>query len=104
MANAAGAPLTHPCGNTIVAAIAAWPQLSARDFYPNMASTLLKSLERRIDELIKLCNQLDQENKALKADANQWRSERDKLIQSTDQARNQVEAMIQRLRALEQES
>lgn len=69
-----------------------------------MASTLLKSLERRIDELIKLCNQLDQENKALKADANQWRNERDKLIQSTDQARNQVEAMIQRLRALEQES
>ncbi|QQD18055.1 TIGR02449 family protein [Spongiibacter nanhainus] len=64
----------------------------------------LRSLERKIDELIELCDQLDRENRELKADAQNWRSEREQLIEKTDTARAKVEAMIQRLRTLEKDS
>lgn len=63
-----------------------------------------KQLERKVAELILLCEQLDQENRALKADAHDWQCEREQLIQKTDMARAKVEAMIARLRTLEQES
>lgn len=64
----------------------------------------LRSLERKIDELIELCDQLDRENRELKADAQNWRAEREQLIEKTDTARAKVEAMIQRLRTLEKDS
>ena len=64
----------------------------------------LKALASKIDDLIELCSTLEQENRHLKADASQWQREREQLIEKTDLARNKVEAMISRLRALEQES
>lgn len=64
----------------------------------------LRSLERKIDELIELCDQLDRENRDLKAEAQGWRSEREQLIEKTDTARAKVESMIQRLRTLEKDS
>lgn len=69
-----------------------------------MADNQLQSLEQKVDELIRLCDQLNRENRILKADANSWQQEREKLMEKTDLARERVEAMIQRLRALEQES
>ncbi|MBB5186458.1 MAG: TIGR02449 family protein [Zhongshania sp.] len=57
-----------------------------------------------MDELVQLCEQLDKENRALKADARHWRTEREQLIEKTDIARAKIESMIQRLRALEKES
>ncbi len=60
-----------------------------------------KSLARKIDDLILLCNQLDQENRRLKADAANWQQEREQLTKKTDMARDKVEAMITRLKALE---
>jgi len=64
----------------------------------------LQLVERKVDELVQLCEQLDKENRALKADARHWRTEREQLIKKTDIARAKIESMIQRLRALEKES
>lgn len=64
----------------------------------------LGQLERKIDELIQLCGELDRENRALKSEARDWHQEREGLIEKTELARGKVEAMIQRLKALEQES
>lgn len=64
----------------------------------------LQLLERKIEELIQLCEQLDGENRALKADREHWKVEREQLIEKTDTARAKVESMIQRLRALEKEA
>ena len=64
----------------------------------------LQLVERKVDELVQLCEQLDKENRVLKADARHWRTEREQLIEKTDIARAKIESMIQRLRALEKES
>ncbi len=64
----------------------------------------LQILERKINEMIELCEQLDRENRRLKADSEHWKSEREQLIEKTDTARAKVESMIQRLRALEKEA
>jgi cell division protein ZapB len=66
-----------------------------------MADAQLKELEKKIDELIALCQQLNRENQALKTDSAGWREERQGLIDKNELARNKVEAMIERLRAME---
>ncbi len=71
---------------------------SAREVPP------LKVLERKVADLIHLCDQLNTENKALKVEALSWQREREQLIQKTEMARTKVEAMIERLKTLEQES
>lgn len=69
-----------------------------------MESQQLKLLERKINDLIQLCEQLDRENRLLKNTAQSWQQEREQLIQKTEIARSKVEAMIIRLKALEQET
>lgn len=69
-----------------------------------MADPQLKSLAVKINDLIQLCDQLDTENRALKAEAADWMEERDQLVDKNEIARNKVESMITRLRALEQDS
>ena len=66
-----------------------------------MADPQLKELEKKIDELIALCQELNRENQALKADSAGWREERQELMDKNELARNKVEAMIDRLRAME---
>lgn len=66
-----------------------------------MAENPLKALEKKIDELIALCQDLDRENQSLKDTQAGWRRERKELIDKNELARNKVEAMIDRLRALE---
>ena len=63
-----------------------------------------KALEIKIDELIRLCDQLNDENRSLKNKEAAWLSERSKLVENNEQARQKVEAMITRLKALEQNS
>ena len=64
----------------------------------------LKAITRKIDNLIKLCEQLEEENRSLKANAASWTTERDQLVDKTELARSKVESMINRLKELEQES
>ncbi len=66
-----------------------------------MADNQLKELEKKIDELISLCQELNRENQALKADSAGWQQERQDLLDKNELARNKVEAMIDRLRAME---
>ena len=67
-----------------------------------MADTQLKALEQKIDDLINLCSELNQENVSLKADADSWRSERESLVARNELARSKVEAILSRLRGMEQ--
>ncbi len=66
-----------------------------------MADKQLKALELKIDQLIELCNALNRENQALKAENANWQQERQDLIDKNELARSKVEAMINRLRTME---
>jgi cell division protein ZapB len=63
----------------------------------------LKKLETRVDELIKAVERLQQENKTLRDSQTHLMTERTELIEKTEMARTKVEAMIKRLKALENE-
>jgi len=63
----------------------------------------LKKLETRVDELIKAVGRLQQENKTLRDSQTHLMTERTDLIEKTEMARTKVEAMIKRLKALENE-
>lgn len=67
-----------------------------------MASQQLKVLESKINELIKVCSQLHDENRALKANESFLMNERSRLLEKNEEARVKVEAMIGRLKTLEQ--
>ena len=63
----------------------------------------LKKLETRVDELIKAVGRLQQENKTLRDSQTHLITERTDLIDKTEMARTKAEAMIKRLKALENE-
>jgi len=62
----------------------------------------LKRLERRVDELIATLHQLKEENRALRQRQDHMSQERVGLLQRNEQVRTRVEAMIGRLKAMEQ--
>ncbi len=64
----------------------------------------IKILSERVSQLIALCDQLHQQNRHLIAQERNWRDERMQLIEKNDLARQKVEAMILRLKALEHDS
>lgn len=68
-----------------------------------MSAEQFRALEHQIDQLIYRSQQLEQENKALRNQEVLWKKERVKLIEKNELARTRVEAMIHRLKALEQE-
>lgn len=68
-----------------------------------MAGDDWKILESKIDELIDLCSVLTRENRALRAQQQNWTTERAKLIEKNELAKSRVESMITRLKALEQD-
>ena len=64
----------------------------------------LKRLEKRVDALVRVCDQLQDENRSLKQRQDVLTSERASLLQKNEQVRARVEAMIGRLKAMEQGS
>ena len=64
----------------------------------------LKRLEKRVDALVRVCDQLQDENRSLKQRQDVLTSERANLLQKNEQVRARVEAMISRLKAMEQGS
>tara|TARA_B100000470_G_C19698912_1_gene349958 strand:- start:382 stop:612 length:231 start_codon:yes stop_codon:yes gene_type:complete len=64
----------------------------------------LKHLEKRLDELVQICKKLQTENQSLKQRQDSIAEERANLIQKNEQVRARVEAMIVRLKAMEQGS
>ena len=63
----------------------------------------LNQLENQVDELLVLTQVLSKENRALRAQQKNWSTERAKLIEKNELAKNRVESMITRLKALEKE-
>lgn len=61
-------------------------------------------LSEKISQLIALCDQLQQQNQQLLSQERHWREERMQLIEKNDLARQKVEAMILRLKALEHDA
>ena len=61
----------------------------------------LENLEDKVDELVALCSALDKENKNLRGRENDWLSERRQLLIKNETARSKVEAMISRLKSME---
>jgi len=64
----------------------------------------LKKLEVRVEELIRACAQLKNENSSLRSQQENLVAERADLIEKTDQAKIRVEAIITRLKSMEEES
>jgi cell division protein ZapB len=62
----------------------------------------LKRLEQRVDALVTVCDQLQDENRTLKQRQDALTTERATLLQKNEQVRARVEAMIGRLKAMEQ--
>ena len=62
----------------------------------------LQRLEKRLDELVVICRQLQEENGSLKQRQDTLIGERATLLQKNEQVRSRVEAMISRLKAMEQ--
>ncbi|MFT4798996.1 MAG: cell division protein ZapB [Candidatus Azotimanducaceae bacterium] len=63
----------------------------------------IQKLETKIDELISLCDELERKHAHLEQDRDNWLSERTRLLEKNELAKNKVEAMIMRLKSLEQE-
>jgi cell division protein ZapB len=64
----------------------------------------LKRLEKRLDELVMTCKQLQEENHSLRDRQDTLIAERASLLQKNEQVRGRVEAIITRLKAMEQTS
>ena len=64
----------------------------------------LQKLTAKFDQLIQRIEQLKAHNRLLLANEKGWRDERAHLIEKNDMARNKVESMITRLKALVQDT
>jgi len=61
----------------------------------------LERLEKRLDELVVICNQLKEANRPLKQRQDTLIADRATLLQKNEQVRARVDAMIGRLKAME---
>lgn len=76
-----------------------------------MANQTLTELESRIDLLLQACQRLRQENTSLQKQIascrgreSNWLQERSRLMERNETARSRVEAMITRLKSLEEQA
>lgn len=67
-----------------------------------MDEAQLNAIADKITRLIEQCDRLNQDNQALRQQQDEWQHERARLLQKNDLAKNKIEAMIGRLKALEQ--
>ena len=98
----------HVRGNNMIEMI---DSTESRDYIDHMTENInstfeheLKRLEKRVDALVRVCDQLQDENRSLKQRQDVLTSERANLLQKNEQVRARVEAMISRLKAMEQGS
>ena len=69
-----------------------------------MEDTDMQALMKRVELLLRHAEQLKSQNALLLAQEKSWREERAHLIEKNEIARQKVESMISRLKALEQDS
>ena len=63
----------------------------------------LSTLEKRIDELIAFCDQLERKQESIATEQEKWLQERSRLLEKNELAKTKIEAMIMRLKSLEQD-
>ena len=68
---------------------------------PEPSEQAFVKLENRLNDLITACDRLKAENSTIKQENNTLHSERGQLMANRDKVRTQVEAMITRLKSLE---
>lgn len=68
---------------------------------PDAAHHELAALSQQLDRLLEYVHRLNEENRSLRHSQEQLANERASLLARNEQARSRVEAMIQRLKALE---
>lgn len=61
----------------------------------------IEALSRQLDRLLEVVHRLSEENRSLRHSQEQLANERAGLMARNEQARSRVEAMIQRLKSLE---
>ncbi len=61
----------------------------------------IAQLEQRVEDLIRVCSTLKEDNDTLRQKQGHLMAERAELIEKTELARTRVEAMITRLKAME---
>ncbi|PCM44512.1 TIGR02449 family protein [Marinobacter sp. ANT_B65] len=66
-----------------------------------MEQSEVQALADKLDKLIEHCQKLEQNNATLRQLQDDWNRERSQLMHKNDLAKNKIEAMIGRLRALE---
>lgn len=69
-----------------------------------MSNEKIKTLEHKVNDLILLCEQMSQENYALKEQKLLWEEERQQLNNKSEMARKHVESIIVHLKTMEQSS
>ena len=67
-----------------------------------MQQSELQQMADKLDRLLSRLQKLERDNSALREMQDELQRERAQLMQQNDLARNKIEAMIGRLRALEQ--
>ena len=67
-----------------------------------MEASQIKIFTDKVEQLLAHCQKLESDNAALKTQQDEWSSERIKLLQKNDLAKNKIESMIGRLKSLEQ--
>ena len=67
----------------------------------NATLTELQEVSGRVDRLLEMCQRLAEENRSLRQSQEQLSAERSNLLAKNEPARSRVEAMIARLRSLE---
>lgn len=105
-------PRTVPAGHGRIASFqeiidsAEWRDyiLTMNDDITSTFEHELKRLEKRVDALVRVCDLLQDENRSLKQRQDVLTSDRANLLQKNEQVRARVEAMIGRLKAMEQGS
>jgi cell division protein ZapB len=68
---------------------------------PNDALSQVQQMSARLDKLLELVRRLADENRSLRQGQEQLASERAQLLNKNELARSRVEAMINRLKSLE---
>ena len=67
-----------------------------------MSNSNLKTLEDKVDELIRLCSEMKKENQLLRDRENQLRHEKEMLLGNQQVARTRMEKVLRRLKSIEQ--
>lgn len=62
----------------------------------------VRALEHRVDELLALCERYREENRILRESQESLNADRASLLEKNEQARSKIEAMISRLKGMEQ--